>query len=129
MFKFNKKLILMIIFILTIGILVGCSSQPKAPEGVNQEFYDDMVECLKKLAKHKNDDENNGIDVVEHYLEYESFLNTTKEVKIVKAMDDLYFWVDLYYYSAPEYSIVKSKVQDVAELMEIEIDIDKLLAK
>ena len=45
----NKRLILLLIFVLTMGILVGCSKSIKAPEGVDQEFYDDMIIILNKL--------------------------------------------------------------------------------
>ena len=130
MIKINRKLISLLILMIAMSIIVGCSDTQKAPEGVDQEFYDDMVECLKKLQKHKGDEEKNGIDVVEKYLDNKTFLSTTKEVKIIEAVDELYFYVWLYHSeTGTERLMVKEKIQTVSDLMELDIDINKIIPK
>ena len=51
MVKVNKKLILMLILVLSISVLSGCNEQLKAPDGVDQELFDDMIVILGKLEK------------------------------------------------------------------------------
>lgn len=129
MFKVDKKLILVLILVLGIGILAGCSSQQKAPEGVSQDFYDDMVSCLKKITKHRDNDEKNGIDIVKEYKENKLWLNAT-EKEIIGAVSDMYLWVWLYYNGEnPDRMIVRDTIVTVNNLMDIDIDIDKIVPK
>lgn len=130
--KMNKKLILLIILVLIMGISVGCSKTPKAPEGVNQEFYDDMIDCLKKLEKHKGDKEKNGIEVIKDYKDNKLWL-TVKEEKIIEAVDDLYFSVWSYHIEEDTTSkdrlMLIDDINKVSELMELDIDTKKLAPK
>lgn len=127
MYKVNRKLILLLILVLVTSILSGCKAKP--PEGVNQDFYDDMVECLKKLEKHRDDKEKNGYDVVQDYLENKVWL-ASAEKEIIEAIDDMYF--EVWFYSIaddPNEHIVKNKIKMVAVLMDMELNMKKLIDK
>ena len=127
MTKTNKKLILLLVLVLTISTLVGCKKD--APSDVTQEFYDDMLDCFKKLEKHKDDKEKNGSDKIKEYLDNKIWL-THAEQEIIEAIDDMYFDVWFYYNSKePNIHMVKDKIRKVADLMEVEIKSDKFITK
>lgn len=125
--KVNKKLILMLIFVLIIGVLSGCEEQLKAPEGVDQEFFDDMIVILGKLEKTKGKlDTDNGEKELDEYLENKLWL-TNKEVEIVEAISDLHRWVWIYNDVKEEKELkddlkLKSKIETVSELMNFDIE-------
>jgi hypothetical protein len=131
-FMKRKKLILLLVFALIISILSGCSEAPKAPEGVSQEFYDDMLDVLKKLEKTKDKEstnEENGKDIIDKYKKDKLWLQP-KEQEIIDAIDDMHLMVRLYYASdTANDMIVKHDINLVAELMELDIDVDKLMKK
>ncbi len=117
----------LLIMVFISSFLIGCQS--KKPEGVNQEFYDDMIECLKKLEKSKGDEENNGSDVVKKYIDDKVWLST-KEVEIVEAVDELYFWVWMYYNgTSKNRMVVINEIGKVSELMNLDININKIIPK
>ena len=122
----NKKLILIVAMILILGVLSGCNEQLKAPEGVDQDFFDDMIVILEKLEKTKGKlDTDNGEKELDEYLENKLWLDY-KEVEIVEAIDDLHFWVFFYddVKEDEEFSddlSLKSKIKDVSELMGFDI--------
>lgn len=121
----NRKLILLLILVLISSIITGC--QNKAPEGVGQDFYDDMLECLTKLEKYKGDEDNNGIGVIENYMENKIWLST-KEQEIIEAVDDMYFWVWLYHNDKDtNRMIVRDSIKNATYLLGIDINIDKLI--
>ena len=125
MSKSNVKLLLIII--LTLSVIVGCDTQTKnIPEGVSEEFYDDMVECFKKLEKHKDNDDKNGRDVVQDYLDNQIWLSST-EKEIIKAVDGMYFEVWFYHMATePDKHVLRYSIQKASELMGIEIDSKKI---
>lgn len=126
MFRVDKRFILLLVVILFVGVLSGCSSPPKAPEGVDQEFYEDMVKSLKKLEQYKGDRDKNGLDVVEKYHNNKVFLKE-KEEKIIEAVNDLYLWVWMYHeFSDTKITTVEYGVENVVKLMDLNIDLDKL---
>lgn len=125
--KINRKLILMLVLVLIVGALSGCKAKP--PEGVNQDFYDEMIDCLKKLEKHRDNEDKNGSDIVQDYLENKIWL-TSAEREIIEAIDDMYF--EVWFYSIaddPNEHIVKHKIKMVAALMGVKLDIKKLINK
>lgn len=129
MIKVNRKLVLLLILVLIVSVLGGCGSKQEAPEGVDQEFYDDMVDCLKKLQKYRDDEDKNGSDIVQDYLENKIWL-TSAEREIIEAIDDMYF--EVWFYSIaddPNEHIVKNKIKKVAVLMDMELNMKKLLEK
>ena len=125
--KVNKKLILMLILVLTMGLLSGCNEQLKAPDGVDQDFFDDMIVILEKLEKTKGKlDTDNGEKELEEYLENKLWLDY-KEVEIAEAINDLHRWVWLYNDVKEEKELkddlkLKSKIKDVSELMGFDIE-------
>jgi len=121
----NKKIVLLLVLILIVSIFTGC--QAKAPEGVGQDFYEDMVECLQKLEKYKGDKENNGSDIIENYMKNKTWL-TAKEQEIIEAIDEMYFWVWLHYNDKDtNIMIVRNEVMNVAHLLGININFDKFI--
>lgn len=84
MLKSNRKLILLLALILIVGILGGCSNTSKEiPQGVSEEFYDDMISCFKKLEKYKDNDKKNGKEVIQDYLDNKIWLSH-EEKKIIE---------------------------------------------
>lgn len=130
MFKVDKKLILLLILVLTMGTLGGCDSTPKEiPDGVSEDFYDDMIACLKKLEKYRDNEDKNGKDVIQDYLDNKVWLSS-KEEEIIKAIDDMYFDVWFYHIAdEPNEHMVKNAINEVADLMNIKIDTKKLINK
>lgn len=127
MLKVNRKIILLLVLVLSISFLAGCKKTP--PKDVSQDFYDDMIDCLKKLKKYKDDNDKNGIDIVKEYLDNKIWL-TQAERDIIVAVDDMYFEVWFYHIAEdPNEHIVKNKIKTVAALMDVSLDIDKLIAK
>lgn len=130
----KKNIILLLILVLIVGILSGCQKEIKAPEGVDQEFYDDMVLILEKLEKTKGElDTDNGEKELEEYLENKLWLQP-KEVAIVEAIDDLHFWVWFYNDAKEDIELsdelsLKDKIRTVSELMELEIDSSDFIIK
>lgn len=123
----RKFISILLVMVFIFSFLTGCQS--KKPEGVNQEFYDDMIECLKKLEKAKGDKDNNGSDVVKKYIDDKVWLNT-KEVEIVEAVDELYFWVWMYYNgTSKNRMLVINEIGKVSELMNLDININKIIPK
>ena len=125
--KVNKKLILMLILVLSISVLSGCNEQLKAPDGVDQELFDDMIVILGKLEKTKGKlDTDNGKKELEEYLENKLWLDY-REVEIVEAIDDLHFWVFFYDDVKEDKELsddlsLKSKIKTVSELMGFDIE-------
>ena len=117
----------MLILVLIIGVLSGCEEQLKAPEGVSQEFLDDMIVILGKLEKTKGKlDTDNGEKELDEYLENKLWL-TNKEVEIVEAINDLHRWVWIYNDVKEEKNLkddlkLKSKIETVSELMNFDIE-------
>jgi len=76
----------LIIFICCMLIFCsGCSNQYKAPEGVNQYFYNDMVECIKlteKTLETKNEKHIREIEKIDENAKNNYGLSE-KEVKIL----------------------------------------------
>lgn len=99
------------------------------PEGVGQDFYDDMIECLKLLEKHKGNDDKNGIETINNYKENRLWLSPA-EREIVEAVSDMYFWVWLYYDSDNDQTMIaRDTIMTVSNLMGVNIDVNKLLQK
>lgn len=126
MIKVNKKLILLLVLVLVIGVLSGCDKQIKAPEGVDQEFFDDMIIILGKLEKSEGElDTDNGKKELEEYLESKLLLKY-KEVEILEAINDLHFWVWFNGNIKEEKELkdnlrLKDKIKTVSELMGIDV--------
>lgn len=141
--KVNRRLILLIILVLTMAISVGCSKAKKT-EGVSQEFYDDMIFVSENLIKStreakvfdldKSDILNGkGYEKISKYEEDYSQLNNI-EKSIFDTIDELYFltaiYYDMYYKDlTPPDKDVKQSAETFAKLMEIEVDVDKLILK
>lgn len=123
----NKKILFLVFVLCVSAMFIGCKR--KAPEGITQEFYDDMIISLKKLEKEKGNKETNGYDEVKRYLDNKIWL-THKEQETIEAIDDMYFWVWFYYNTDDaEALVVKSKIRDVVGLMELNINVDKIIIK
>lgn len=101
----NKKMVLLVLALCVSMTLAGCGSKQKAPEGVGQDFYDDMIECLKLLEKHKGNDDKNGVEIINNYKENKLWLSPA-EREIVEAVSDMYFWVWLYYDSDNDQTMI-----------------------
>ena len=129
----NRILVLLLILILTMAILVGCGDSKKAPEGVSQDFYDDMVGILKEMEKAKRDDiidiDDGKIDI---YKEERVFL-TLKEEDILDNVSDLQFWAWLYDDDGDDKIQDKLRVarsvENISRLMEVDINLKKILNK
>lgn len=97
MIKVNKRLILMIIFVLTMSILVGCSNA-ELPEGIeNKEFLknlDKIYELSLKSMSEKKYYKNEINEILknmnqEKLNDYESTLLDKLEDILVKVESDL----------------------------------------
>ena len=130
----NRILVLSLILILTMAISVGCGESKKAPEGVSQDFYDDMIDVLKQIEKINSDVdwEGSGIDKIDEYKEVKNLL-TPKEETILDNIDSLWLWVSIYKggdQSKLEDSLrVTRYVEDVEALLDIDINLKKILKK
>lgn len=130
MLKINRRLVLLLILVIAMAISVGCSKSQKAPEGISQEFYDDMIEVLKKLEKTKGEiDTDNGEDIIKEYRENETWL-AIKEKDILNDIEDLHFWVWFYNNKESESDLkdelmIRDKLRRVSTLMDLEIEENK----
>lgn len=131
--KMNKKLILLIILVLIMGISVGCSKTPKAPEGVSQEFYDDMIFILNDLSKTITNTKvkdslldvflnSEGIKKVGEYKRSVDELSL-KESSIIENISNLYVYLEMYYNGISEEDVIEDSVNAISDLLEINIDL------
>mgnify|MGYP001164608904 FL=1 len=137
--KVNKKLKLMLILVLVIGVLSGCGKQAKVPEGVNQEFYDDMIECSEGLIKTIKNAKITSLlesDILnnEYYSKIQEYMNNTDgltliEQNILTSIENLYFHVAMQYDGAELSDEIKEYAQTFSKLMEMEVDVNNLLLK
>lgn len=134
--EWNKRLILLLVLALAIGILGGCSSK-KIPEGVGQEFYDDMIFVLddmsKTTLKTKVGDSlldaflsSEGLIMIGEYEDKEDTL-TIKELSIVNNLRVLYINLEMYHNNVLDEDTVKQKIEDISKLLEIDIDLSDYL--
>lgn len=137
--KTNRILILLLILVLIIGILMGCSKTPKAPEGVGQDFYDDMLDCSEDLIKVVKNAKttfiadsdilkSDGYNKIKTYIESEEKL-TLLERNILSTIEELYFKVAMYHDGSAIESDIKDLATTFSNLMEIEFDANKVLLK
>ncbi len=144
--RLNRKIILGIVLLLILSVLGGCKSKP--PEGVGQEFYDDMVSASKELIKIiRNAKEIDVLDndffksksyvKIYEYDKYKYDFLTLIEQNILDTIDDLYLTSILYHnaiqnnkgtVSYYEKDIIKL-TKTFSNLMEIELDVNKILLK
>lgn len=138
--KVNRRLILLIILVLIMGISVGCSKTPKAPEGVSQEFYDDMIfiskDMIKTVRNMKDPDPSNGdlkqSEGRDRLLDYKYELIdslTLTEKTIVEELYEIYFLLSLHTNEIYKDEEITEAVETFSNLMEIEFDVDKILLK
>ena len=136
MIKVNKRLILLLVLVLAIGTLSGCGSK-KIPEGVGQEFYDDMIFVLDDISKTilatKVGDSlldaflsSEGLSIIGDYEDKEDTL-TIKELSIVDNLRVLYINLEMYHNNVLDKDIVIQKIEDVSKLLEIDIDLNDYL--
>ena len=119
----KRKLALLLVFVLMVGILGGCSK--KAPEGVSQAFYDDMLECIKKVNKPE------GANGYKHIVKYKKVEDTLseREQKILKSMSSIYMYVSLNDGASNTFDDkAKEQLEVFARLMDIDIKVDKIIA-
>lgn len=134
----SRKVFLMILVLCISMIFTGCKK--KAPEGISQEFYDDMIFALEDLMNElnaitKEDDtlkaiaEIKGYDVLHNYTYTNKFDTLTlKEQSILDDMRKLYTCVAMYYQdSVIEREDIEEYINSLTNALEIEIDIDKII--
>lgn len=95
MFKVDKKLILLLILVLTMGILGGCEKTQKTPDGFDEDLWRDSVKVVKIIydtyEKENNfsvEDENTIKDYIETYKD--RAYNTTNEPKLINRINKVY---------------------------------------
>ena len=139
MIKWNRKLILLLVLVLIVTILSGCKN--KAPEGINQEFYKNIVntsnEIMKEIPNIKKEDVINNTTVKfqsysefcdKYYSDYESGSLTIAEEKAFKALISTVLYVNtdlrLHYEKGEEFPSKNTvdKIEKLAELLEIDIE-------
>lgn len=137
--KMNRMSLLLLILVLIMGISAGCSKTPKAPEGVGQDFYDDMLDCSEDLIKVVKNAKitfiadsdilkSDGYNKIKTYIESEEKL-TLLERNILSTIEELYFKVAMYYDGVATESDIKDLATTFSSLMEIKFDVDKVLLK
>lgn len=140
--KWNKRLILLVILVLVVGVLGGCKK--KAPEGMSQGFYDDTIQCAKDLEKiikntTKKDIDEDFIFFSESILDFTSkYQNSDLTVSESKAFDKMFEMVAFVDAGVREYFdtgnyFTNEEVEEVAEelskMLDIEIDADDFIIK
>ena len=79
----------LIIFICCMLVFCsGCSNQYKAPEGVNQYFYNDMVECIKLTEKTLETKNEKYIREIEKLIKKHSADNIFRIVHGLEKIDE-----------------------------------------
>lgn len=139
-----KKFILLLICILIIITLVGCS-KPKAPEGFTQEFYDDIIKTCNDLYKEvkniKKEDVigkttikfNSFVEFAEKYYESREngILTVTEEIAtdlLVGVV--LYIQTDLKFYYTDNWDFPTNstleKIEKLSDVLEVETKLNEL---
>lgn len=118
----------MILLVLSMVIvLIGCDNKNQVPDGVGQDFYNDMINCLKKLEKYKDNEDKNGRAVVDEYLENKIWLSAT-EKEIIESMDETYFWIWMYYNTEGDnVFLVRNHIINTTSLLGVKTDINKFI--
>lgn len=137
--KINKKMILMFILVLVIGVLSGCSKE--IPKGFTKEFYKDIVETSNQIMREipnikKEDVTNNTIIKFQsysdfcdkYYSDYENGNLTITEEKAFKTLIGTILGINtdfsLYYEkgdSFPSDSTLE-KIKELTKILEIDIN-------
>lgn len=137
--KVNKKLILMFILVLVIGVLSGCSKE--IPEGFTKEFYKDIVETSNQIIKdipniRKEDVVNNTIIKFQsysdfcdkYYSDYENGNLTITEEKAFKTLIGAVLGINtdfsLYYEKGDSFpsDSTLGKIKELTKILEIDIN-------
>ena len=118
----KRKLALLLVFVLMVGILGGCNK--KAPEGVSQAFYDDMMDSIKKV---KGTDWSTGYGNVLKYKDVKDTLSK-KEQDILKSIGEIYTYVSLNDSDTNLFiDDIEKHLEVFTRLMDIDVDIDKVI--
>ena len=143
--KWNKRLILLLILALTMGISVGCSN-PKTPEGFTQEFYDDVIKTCNDLTKEvKNIKKEDVIgETLVKFNSYTEFLEKYHDVEkngdlsiaentafdlltgiVFEVREDLQSYYEKDHYSFPGERTLK-EIEKLSNILEIETKLNEL---
>lgn len=127
----NKKLILLLVLMLIASLMVSCKK--KAPDGISQKFYDDMIFSLNDLSKTITNTKtgNNLLDAflnsegLQRVGEYKRGKNelSLKESSIVDNITDLYVYLEMYYNGILEEDKIKDCVNNISDLLEVDINL------
>ncbi len=122
-----KRLIMILLVLSMVIVLIGCDNKNQVPDGVGQDFYNDMINCLKKLEKYKDNEDKNGRAVVDEYLENKIWLSAT-EKEIIESMDETYFWIWMYYNTEGDnVFLVRNHIINTTSLLGVKTDINKFI--
>ena len=148
--KINKRVILLLVAVLIVGILVGCSNKQKTPEGISEEFYNNIIKTSNDLYKEvKNIKKEDVVDeTLVKFNSYTEFLekyhdaekngslssaeNTAFDVLtsiVFEIREDLQlYYEDEDYYSFPSDRTLK-EIEKLSDILEVETKLSDLNLK
>ncbi len=127
------KQLIIILLILSIGIVfVGCSNKNPVPDGVGQDFYDDMVVASNLLIqdiRNSKDCFEIGDKSYDYIYKYNDSDLTFTESAILESFEDLIIWISGYHWGYKYTDNIEKALDTFARLMNTEIDINDLILK
>lgn len=131
----NKRVVLLVLILCISIVFVGCKK--KAPEGVSQDFYDDMVKYsdeLIKIVKNAKTTTLTESDILENEY-YEGVVGYTDNIEdltllerqILESIEKLYFYAAMQCDGARLNEEITEEAKTFSKLMEIDFDVDDLL--
>ena len=125
-----KRLVIMLL-VLSMGIIfIGCNGKNQIPEGVGQDFYEDMVVASNlllqdvKILKNSLDIGDKSYNYIYKYSDSDL---TFIENAILESFEDLIIWVSGYHWGYKYVDNIEIALNTFTRLMNIEIDINDLL--
>lgn len=132
--KQNKIVVLIVLILCMCLMLVGCKKTP--PEGVSQNFYDDMLKCLDEITHIKQGSFSLEEFKIKPISDYEGFMTMYKytlkydelsnvEQMILNSISDAYEYLIACHDGLDYRREFIDSIQVFSALMDIKIDIDK----
>lgn len=126
----HKRLVI-ILLILSIGVIfVGCINKNQVPDGVGQDFYEDMIIASNlllqdvKILKNSLDIGDKSYNYIYKYSDSDL---TFIENAILESFEDLVIWVSGYHWGYKYVDNIEVALNTFSRLMDIQIDINDLL--
>lgn len=115
-----------------VMVFIGCGNKNQLPEGVGQDFYDDMIvasNLLLKDVRNSKDCFKIGNKSYDYVYKYNDSDLTFIESAILESFENLIIWTSSYHWGYKYTDNIEKALSTFTKLMDIKIDIGDLILK